>query len=158
MNFYAKKLYEKEIKHIEKLNEEIQELEVEKTSIEARITLLESEKYFKSKRMGDWELMDGTNSHNPMLVKAINSAWNDEETSKLFEGIVVALMMRDSDEVEEKLGEPQRVIDNWIDYLPNYLMNIADDWDLTTILHFVRWDITCNKPTLWTSEEKEEKV
>jgi hypothetical protein len=67
-------------------------------------------------------------------------------------------MMRDSDEVEEKLGEPQRVIDNWIDYLPNYLMNIADDWDLTTILHFVRWDITCNKPTLWTSEEKEEKV
>jgi hypothetical protein len=95
------------------------------------------------------------NNHNPMLVKCINSAWNDEETSKLFEDIVVALMMRDSDEVEEKLGEPQRVIDNWMDYLPNYLMNIADDWDLVTILHFVRWDFICNDSTLGTSGEKE---
>lgn len=157
MNFYAKKLYEKEIKHLEKLNEEIHELEVEKTSIEARITLLEAEKYFKSKRMGDWEIMDETNNHNPMLVKAINSAWNDEETSKRFEDIVVALMMRDSDEVEEKLGELQSVTDNWIDFLPDYLMRIADDWDLTTILHFVRWDIIYNKPTYGVKEQDSPK-
>jgi seryl-tRNA synthetase len=161
MNFYAKNLMEKEVKHLEKLNEEISELEIEQASIEARLTTLEAERKLfasKVKDMDDWELMDETNNHNPMLVKCINSAWNDEETSKHFEDIVVALMMRDSDEVEEKLGELQSVTDNWIDFLPNYLMHIADDWDLTTILHFVRWDIIFNKPTLGTLGEKEEKV
>lgn len=151
MNFYAKNLMEKEVKHLEKLNEEISELEIEQASIEARLTTLEAERKLfasKVKRMDDWELMDEMNNHNPMLVKCINSAWNDEETSKHFEDIVVALMMRDSDEVEEKLGELQSVTDNWIDFLPDYLMRIADDWDLTTILHFVRWDIIFNKPTL----------
>ena len=151
MNFYAKKEIEKEVKHLEKLNEEISELEIEQTSIEARLATLEAERKLftsKVKDMDGWEIMDDTNSHNPMLVKAINTAWNDEETSKHFEDIVVALMVRDADEVEEKVGEIQSVCDNWIDFLPDYLMRIADDWDLTTILHFVRWDIIFNKPTL----------
>ena len=161
MNFYAKELYEKEHKHIDKLNKELESLEQQKENLEDRIDALKNERltfYDLMKRADDWELMDGTNNHNPMLVKCINSAWNDEETSKRFEDIVVALMMRDSDEVEEKLGELQSVTDNWIDFLPNYLMHIADDWDLTTILHFVRWDIIFNKPTLGTLGEKEEKV
>lgn len=151
MNFYAKNLMEKEIKHLEKLNKEISELEIEQTSIEACLATLKAErKQFTSKVKGmdDWEIMDDTNNHNPMLVKCINSAWNDDESSKHFEDIVVALMVRDADEVEEKLGELQSVCDNWIDFLPYYLMRIADDWDLTTILHFVRWDIIFNKPTL----------
>lgn len=151
MNFYTKKEIEKEVKHLEKLNEEISELEIEQASIEARLATLEAERKLftsKVKDMDDWELMDEMNNHNPMLVKCINSAWNDEETSKHFEDIVVALMVRDADEVEEKLGELQSVCDNWIDFLPEYLMRIADDWDLTTILHFVRWDIIFNKPTL----------
>lgn len=151
MNFYTKKEIDKEVKHLEKLNEEISELEIEQASIEARLATLEAERKLftsKVKDMDDWEIMDDTNNHNPMLVKCINSAWNDEETSKHFEDIVVALMVRDADEVEEKLGELQSVCDNWIDFLPEYLMRIADDWDLTTILHFVRWDIIFNKPTL----------
>lgn len=151
MNFYTKKEIEKEVKHLEKLNEEISELEIEQTSIEARLATLEAERKLftsKVKDMDGWEIMDDTNNHNPMLVKCINSAWNDDESSKHFEDIVVALMMRDADEVEEKLGELQSVTDNWIDFLPDYLMRIADDWDLTTILHFVRWDIIFNKPTL----------
>lgn len=161
MNFYAKELYEKEHKHIDKLNKELESLEQQKENLEDRIDALKNERltfYDLMKRSDDWELMDETNNHNPMLVKCINSAWNDEETSKHFEDIVVALMMRDSDEVEEKLGELQSVTDNWIDFLPNYLMHIADDWDLTTILHFVRWDIIFNKPTLGTLGKKEEKV
>ena len=151
MNFYAKNLMEKEIKHLEKLNKEISELEIEQTSIEARLATLKNERMaYTSKVMKfeNWEIMDDTNAHNPMLVKAINSAWNDDESSKLFESIVVALMERDADEVEEKVGELQSVCDNWIDFLPEYLMRVADDWDLTTILHFVRWDIIFNKPTL----------
>ena len=151
MNFYAKKEIEKEVKHLEKLNEEISELEIEQTIIESRLATLKAERKLftsKVKGMDGWEIMDDTNSHNPMLVKAINTAWNDEETSKHFEDIVVALMVRDADEVEEKVGEIQSVCDNWIDFLPDYLMRIADDWDLRTILHFVRWDIICNKPTL----------
>lgn len=151
MNFYTKKEIEKEVKHLEKLNEEISELEIEQTSIESRLATLEAERKLfasKVKDMDGWEIMDDTNNHNPMLVKAINSAWNDDESSKHFEDIVVALMVRDADEVEEKLGELQSVCDNWIDFLPDYLMRIADDWDLTTILHFVRWDIIFNKPTL----------
>ena len=150
MNFYTKKEIEKEVKHLEKLNEEISELEIEQTSIESRLATLEAERKLfasKVKDMDGWEIMDDTNNHNPMLVKAINSAWNDDESSKHFEDIVVALMVRDADEVEEKLGELQSVCDNWIDFLPDYLMRIADDWDLTTILHFVRWDIIFNKPT-----------
>lgn len=151
MNFYTKNLMEKEVKHLEKLNEEISELEIEQASIESRLATLEAERKLfasKVKGMDGWEIMDDTNNHNPMLVKAINSAWNDDESSKHFEDIVVALMVRDADEVEEKLGELQSVCDNWIDFLPDYLMRIADDWDLTTILHFVRWDIIFNKPTL----------
>lgn len=151
MNFYTKKEMEKEVKHLEKLNEEISELEIEQASIESRLATLEAERKLftsKVKDMDGWEIMDDTNNHNPMLVKAINSAWNDDESSKHFEDIVVALMVRDADEVEEKLGELQSVCDNWIDFLPDYLMRIADDWDLTTILHFVRWDIIFNKPTL----------
>lgn len=151
MNFYAKKEIEKEAKHLEKLNEEISELEIEQTSIESRLATLKAERKLftsKVKDMDGLEIMDDTNNHNPMLVKAINSAWNDEETSKHFEDIVVALMVRDADEVEEKVGEIQSVCDNWIDFLPDYLMRIADDWDLRTMLHFVRWDIICNKPTL----------
>ena len=155
MNFYAKELYEKELKHIDKLNKELESLDRQMEDLEDRINVLRNERltfYDLIKRANDWELMDETNNHDPMLVKAINSAWNDEETSKRFGDIVVPLMMRDSDEVEEKLGELQSVTDNWIDYLPNYLMHIADDWDLSVILLFVRWDVIRNKPTYGVKE------
>ena len=155
MNFYAKELYEKELKHIDKLNKELESLEKQKEDLEDRINALNNERmtfYKLIKRSDNWELMDETNNHDPMLVKAINSAWNDEETSKRFEDIVVPLMMRDSDEVEEKLGDIQSVTDNWMDFLPNYLMHIADDWDLSVILLFVRWDIIFNKPTYGVKE------
>ena len=155
MNFYAKELYEKELKHIDKLNKELESLEKQKEDLEDRINALNNERmtfYKLIKRSDNWELMDETNNHDPMLVKAINSAWNDEETSKRFEDIVVPLMMRDSDEVEEKLGDIQSVTDNWMEFLPNYLMHIADDWDLSVILLFVRWDIIFNKPTYGVKE------
>lgn len=78
-------------------------------------------------------IMNTTNNHNEYLVIQINKAWNfDKRTRLMMESTIDLLMGRDKEECEEKgVGSS--------DY-HDYLMHVADDKDLETILSFCRWE------------------
>lgn len=95
--------------------------------------------YFKT-------IMDTTNSHDQGLVDAINVAWS--LGSDRFRTILIALYDRDLDEIfnspaflcgwydnDEAFSDLQT---NWEEHAYNYLMHIADNQDLETILKFVK--------------------
>ena len=77
-------------------------------------------------------IMNTTNNHDEYLVNQINKMWNfDKRTKLMMENIIDLLIERDKDECEEKgVGTS--------DY-HDYLMRVADDKDLETILSFGRW-------------------
>lgn len=111
-------------------------------------------------------IMDTGNGHSEGLVKEINRKWllfHDK-----FKPILVALYERDIDEItdsdafqipkwleseEYSIGEKTGKWDlynkmafgdmfsRWDEFANNYLMHIADDQDLETILTFVRYDV-----------------
>ena len=80
------------------------------------------------------------NGHDKKLVEKINKAWKGDTYHDLFGTILLALLVRDHVEYEEKFGTIE-------DYSEEYAMNhahdimehICDDWDLETILLFVRY-------------------
>lgn len=109
-------------------------------------------------------LMDTTNGHDKSLVKKINELWNSGKRYK-FQYILCAMYERDIDEItgamsfqdprwvnsaEYKKGcETQQwchynemalndMTSHWEEYAENYLMHIADDMDLETVINFVR--------------------
>ena len=109
------------------------------------------------------KIMDTLNAHNPELVAKINAAWIEKKNK--FEWIMKALYDRDIDEItdhdafqyKEWLDTMQyehgKLTGDWSDYMTmaledmwccwsdyaqNYLMHIADDGDLETILGFLR--------------------
>lgn len=101
-----------------------------------------------------YPIMDTTNAHNKDLVKKINDLWNSPKQPN-FELIMLALMNRDLNEMYDKniFGEAsdpdvEAFFDNCVDadYLEAnwemlteyYLMRVADDGDLETIINFIR--------------------
>lgn len=90
-------------------------------------------------------IMDTTNSHDPGLVDAINAAWT--RGYDRFRTILIALYDRDLKEImdSDAFGHKWRDTDEafvelqseWEAYAENYLMHIADNQDLETILKFV---------------------
>ena len=87
------------------------------------------------------EVMNTFNAHNPMLVKAINDLWNDDEHSKFLEIILRALYLRDMEEFQDKLDVcPHLVMEDPLDYAHTYLAHVADDADLVVVLEFCRWN------------------
>lgn len=112
-------------------------------------------------------IMDTGNGHSEGLVKEINRKWllfHDK-----FKPILVALYERDIDEItdsdafqipkwleseEYAIGEKTGKWDlynkmafgdmysRWDEFANNYLMHVADDQDLETILTFVRYDVS----------------
>lgn len=111
-------------------------------------------------------IMDTSNSHNKSLVAQINEKW--DKFKDKFEPILCALYERDIDEItdgdsfqipawvdtpqyrlgcsEDEWGPYMEMAlrdmkDRWEDFAENYLMHIADDQDLETILTFVRFDV-----------------
>lgn len=93
------------------------------------------------------EIMDTSNGHNPELVAKINDAWNEKREQ--FCPILRALYARDIKEImdsdawnwtdnEESVKETLH--DEWDFHADNYLMHIADDLDLKTILAFLRYE------------------
>lgn len=74
-------------------------------------------------------IMNGTNSHDEVLVERINNAYRNRPSD--FQLIMTALMARDIDEcLEHGIA--------WTNDVHTYLMQIADDKDLETILSFLR--------------------
>ena len=110
-------------------------------------------------------IMDKTNGHNAELVDQVNIRWVEDK--ELFEPILCALYERDIREIADadsfkitkwvstpeyetgvKEGKWEAYMAlaladmkaRWMYFAENYLMHIADDQDLETILTFVRYD------------------
>ena len=101
--------------------------------------------------------MDTTNNHDAELVAKINEAWNTDKREQ-FCPILIILYHRDLDDMlksdaydfskvldlegmtDEDIREAvfYYLQDNWDIEAYNYLMHIADDLDLKTILTFLR--------------------
>lgn len=93
------------------------------------------------------EIMDTTQNHNPELVRKINQAWNEKREQ--FCPILRALYLRDIKEImdsdawnwtDEIESVKECLHDEWDFHAYNYLMHIADDWDLKAILYFLRYE------------------
>ena len=114
----------------------------------------------------DYGIMDTGNNHNENLVEQINIKWLRYPGG--FKPILVALYTRDINEITDAdsfhfpdweewdeykhgintgdwSGYNKRALDsmieNWVLHAENYLMHIADDQDLETIIKFVRCDV-----------------
>ena len=97
------------------------------------------------------DIMDTTNGHNPELVGKINRAWIERRAD--FFPILCALYKRDENEIRDSdaFGFSAGIIESygsiyeymakhWDIEAENYLMHIADDTDLKTILNFLHYD------------------
>jgi hypothetical protein len=93
------------------------------------------------------DIMDTTNGHDPHLVCKINQAWNEKREQ--FCPILRALYARDIKEImdsdawnwtDDAESVKETLHDEWDFHAYNYLMHIADDWDLKAILYFLRYE------------------
>lgn len=98
-------------------------------------------------RIVSWGIMNVNNGHNPDLVRKINMLW--AQRGDAFELILKALYKRDINEIfnsDSFAYDSWRVPAEalvaleaaWEEHAGNYLMHIADDGDLETIIAFVR--------------------
>lgn len=91
-------------------------------------------------------IMDDTNSHNSKLVDTINDLWKKswgEKDGGRLAIILKALMKRDTQEMLDKGYVSSEdampvALANYQHYAYDYLMHIADDMDLQTIIFFMR--------------------
>ena len=103
----------------------------------------------KIKILPDYEdIMDTTQNHDPELVRKINQAWNEKREQ--FCPILRALYARDIKEImdsdawnwtDDEESVKETLHDEWDFHADNYLMHIADDLDLKTILTFLRYKV-----------------
>lgn len=93
------------------------------------------------------EIMDTTQNHDPELVGKINRAWNEKREE--FCPILRALYARDITEImdsdvwnwtDDVDSVKETLHDEWDVHADYYLMHIADDLDLRTILYFLRYE------------------
>ena len=82
------------------------------------------------------EIMDCTNCHNPILVEKINVGYNTKRDD--FIKIAQALALRDIEECKEYNIDPNNLI-QFEGCVNEYLMRVADDQDLETILSYLRF-------------------
>ena len=110
---------------------------------------LEELKYEDSDERMLTYFMNPYNAHNKELVLLINRLW--KKNCGKFRPILVALYDRDLEEIKNadsfaNLGkggfedEYTELFVNWREHAYNYLMHIADDSDLETIINFIRDD------------------
>lgn len=101
----------------------------------------------KIKVLDGEEIMDTTNGHDPDLVRNINQAWNEKREQ--FCPILRVLYDRDIKEImdsdawnwtDDVESVKETLHDEWDFHAYNYLMHIADDWDLKAILYFLRYE------------------
>ena len=95
-------------------------------------------KFFEEEVYSD--IMDTYNAHNPELVRKINAAWRDNKYHDKFEGILHALLERDYDEYCDKFETPDVTTSDYaMSHAHEIMEGVCDDWDLETILSFIRY-------------------
>ena len=87
------------------------------------------------------DIMDTYNGHNAELVRKINDAWKDEKYHDSFSEILLALVVRDHEEYIDKYCEIEDYSGDWaMAHAHEIMEGVCDDWDLETILSFIRYN------------------
>lgn len=93
------------------------------------------------KRSKYCDIMDTYNSHNKELVRKINAAWKDAKYHNSFSEILLALLVRDHEEYLDKYCEIEDYSGDWaMAHAHEIMEGVCDDWDLETILSFIRYE------------------
>ena len=86
------------------------------------------------------DIMDTYNGHNAGLVRRINDAWKDDKYRNSFSEILLALLVRDHEEYIDKYCEIEDYSGDWaMEHAHEIMEGVCDDWDLETILSFIRY-------------------
>lgn len=86
------------------------------------------------------DIMDTYNGHDAELVRKINAAWKSSKYHDMFEGILHALLERDYDEYCDKFEIPDVTTSDYaMSHAHEIMEGVCDDWDLETILSFIRY-------------------
>ena len=86
------------------------------------------------------DIMDTYNGHNKELVRKINAAWKDAKYHNSFSEILLALLVRDHEEYLDKYCEIEDYSGDWaMEHAHEIMEGVCDDWDLETILSFIRY-------------------
>ena len=86
------------------------------------------------------DVMDTYNGHNAELVRKINAAWKSPKYHDEFEGILHALLERDYEEYCDKFETPDVTTSDYaMSHAHEIMEGVCDDWDLETILSFIRY-------------------
>lgn len=87
------------------------------------------------------DIIDTYNGHNPELVRKINAAWRDPKYHNTFSEILLALLVRDHEEYIDKYCEIEDYSGDWaMEHAHEIMEGVCDDWDLETILSFIRYE------------------
>jgi hypothetical protein len=85
-------------------------------------------------------IIDTYNGHNAELVRKINAAWRDTKYHNKFSEILLALLVRDHEEYLDKYCEIEDYSGDWaMAHAHEIMEGVCDDWDLETILSFIRY-------------------
>lgn len=86
-------------------------------------------------------IIDTLNAHNPSIVERINRAWKNPQLHNQFGPILYSLAQRDKQEFEDKFNHPVPAdIDATYNWAHEIMEQVCDDYDLETILHFLRYE------------------
>ena len=86
------------------------------------------------------DIMDTTNAHDAELVRKINAAWKSEKYHDMFGAILLALLKRDTKEFEDRFDCDVTLSEEYaMNNAHEIMQGMGDDWDLETILSFIRY-------------------
>ena len=85
------------------------------------------------------DIIDTYNSHNAELVRKINAAWKSPKDHDRFGDILFAIGCRDKQEIMDKFDVVIDCNETAIDNAHEIMEGVCDDWDLETILSFIRY-------------------
>ena len=86
------------------------------------------------------DIMDTYNAHNPELVHKINAAWKNPKYHERFGDILFAIGCRDKQEIQDKFDIVIDCNETAMDNAHEIMEGVCDDWDLETILSFIRYE------------------
>ena len=85
------------------------------------------------------DIMDTHNAHNTELVRKINAAWKSDKYHDRFGDILFAIGCRDVEEIMEKYDIRIDCNETAMEHAHEIMEGVCDDWDLETILSFIRY-------------------
>lgn len=88
-----------------------------------------------------YDIIDTTNAHDAELVRKINTAWKSEKYHDMFGAILLALLKRDTKEFEDRFDCDVTLSEEYaMNNAHEIMQGVGDDWDLETILSFIRYE------------------